>query len=175
MKYTKFRDIPQFTRWGSYRIDVDWDMLERCLERWNEAYGLDLDPDFQRAHVWSEQQQIKYIEFCLKGGRSGREIHWNCPTFGGKWKETHPIVLVDGKQRINAVTRFLKNEIPAFGSLQREYTDHLRLMQGGFSFNVNDLETRAELLQWYIDLNDGGVAHTSKEIEKVKKLLEKEA
>ena len=173
MKHTRFQDIPQFTRWGSYHVDVDWSYLERNLSRWDEDYGVELDPDFQRAHVWSETQQIRYIEFCLRGGKSGREIYWNCPTFGGS-HETHLIVLVDGKQRLNAVLRFMRNEIPVFGSLRNEYTDSPRLQHGRFSFNVNDLMTRAEVLQWYIDLNDGGVAHTSEEIKKVKALLAKE-
>jgi len=41
--------------------------------------------------------------------------------------------------------------------------------------NVNDLQTRAEVLQWYIDFNSGGVVHTAEEIARVKALLEKES
>jgi hypothetical protein len=33
-----------------------------------------------------------------------------------------------------------------------------------FVFAVNDLPTRAAVLQWYLDLNTGGVVHTSHEI-----------
>jgi hypothetical protein len=40
-----------------------------------------------------------------------------------------------------------------------------------FDFIVNDLRTRKEVLQWYLDLNTGGTIHTSDEIEKVKRLL----
>lgn len=43
-----------------------------------------------------------------------------------------------------------------------------------FLFSVNDLQTKAEILQWYIEMNSGGTPHTSKEIERVKKLLDQE-
>lgn len=69
----------------------------------------------------------------------------------------------------------MRNELPIFGgSLFSDFTDKLRITTGDFLFCVNDLETRAEVLQWYLDLNTGGVVHTSEEIEKVKALLAKE-
>lgn len=36
--------------------------------------GLQMQPWFQRQHVWTEDQQIAYIEFFLKGGISGRDV-----------------------------------------------------------------------------------------------------
>ena len=42
-----------------------------------------------------------------------------------------------------------------------------------FIFNVNDLKTEKEVLQWYVDMNAGGTPHTSEEINRVKKMIEK--
>lgn len=36
MKYTRFRDIPQFTRCGNYQVNVDWGYLEHHLAGWDE-------------------------------------------------------------------------------------------------------------------------------------------
>lgn len=36
--------------------------------------GLQMQSWFQRQHVWTEDQQIAYIEFFLKGGISGRDV-----------------------------------------------------------------------------------------------------
>jgi hypothetical protein len=176
MKYTRFRDIPQFTDCGKYAVDVGWDYLEPQLDGMNEGGGLNLDPDFQRAHVWTEDKQIHYIEFVLRGGRSSRDLFFNCPSWSrrGKWAEEQPIVLVDGKQRLEAARRFIRNEIGAFGSLYREFTDRMRIHNATFRVHVNDLQTRTEVLQWYLDLNTGGVVHTTEEIEKVRRLLEQE-
>lgn len=171
-KYTRFRDIPRFIDSGSYSVDVPWDYLEDHLGRLADGMVLDLNPDFQRAHVWTEEKQLNYIEFVLRGGQSSNSIFMNCSSWMGNFNT--PIELVDGKQRLEAARRFLKNEIPAFGSLYSEYTDRIGVMGACFKIHMNQLQTRREVLQWYIDLNEGGVAHTKEEIAKVKALLAKE-
>lgn len=175
-RYTRFRDIPQFVDSGSYAVDVSWDYLESSLAQWNEGGLLDLDPDFQRAHVWTEDKQIQFVQFVLRGGKSAQNIYFNCASWSGRnnWKTEQPILLVDGKQRLEAARRFMRNEIPAFGSLFSEYTDRIRITGPSFRMHVNDLQTRAMVLQWYLDLNTGGVVHTSEEIEKVRQLLKSE-
>lgn len=169
----KFRDIPQFTRTPTYYVNQSW----RYIGEWIETHlseGLNLDPDFQRAHVWTEQQQIRYVEFRLKGGASGKDLYFNHPNWMNSFEDEGNFVLVDGKQRLNAVMRFMNNEIPAFGTLYKDFEDRLSHGAADFVVHINDLKTRAEVLQWYIDLNAGGVAHTDEEIEKVQNLLDAE-
>ena len=169
----KFQDIPQFTKAANYHVDVAWDYM---FESWLPemiAHGLDIDPDFQRGHVWSEEQQIRYCEFVLRGGHSSKEIYINDPHWNKTFKEGEG-VLVDGKQRIEAARRFMQNEIKVFGHFRDEFTDHLDILKGRFSVNINDLSTKGEVYQWYLDLNDGGVVHTQDELDKVRKLMAKE-
>lgn len=137
-------------------------------------YGalLDLNPDFQRAHLWTTAQQIAYIEYILQGGSSGRELYFNCTGWGYTWKG--PYVIVDGKQRLQAVRRFMANEIPAFGHILSEYEDEPDILVARFSWNVAAVETRAEVLQWYLQFNSGGSVHTQDELDRVKKLLTQE-
>ena len=47
-------------------------------------------------------------------------------------------------------------------------------MKSNFTWHINDLEDRKAVLQWYLDLNEGGVIHTAEELNKVKKLLDEE-
>lgn len=165
----KFRDIPQFTRDSNYHMDSGWDYLfTSWISDMEETANLDLDPDFQRGHVWSEDQQIRYCEFILRGGKSSKELYFNCPG----WPNTAgQMVLVDGKQRLEAVRRFIQGEIAVFGYFKSEWTDRLDMLKARFSININNLETKAEVYQWYLDLNDGGVVHTEEELDKVRKLL----
>jgi hypothetical protein len=138
--------------------------------------GLDLDPYFQRGHVWSDDKQIAYVEFCLKGGESSRDILFNSPNWMSTYKGE--MVLVDGKQRLEAVRKFIRNELPIFGGNYLNDFDDPRLLlrrDAYFIFKVNTLKTKKEVLQWYLDLNTGGVVHTEEEINKVKKLLKKES
>jgi len=84
--------------------------------------------------------------------------------------------VVDGLQRITALLRFVRGELPVFGYKLGEYEDRLRMARSGdnLRFNVNCLKNKADVLQWYIDMNTGGVVHTDEEIEKVRVLLEEE-
>lgn len=170
----KFRDIPQFIR-ANYHINVSWRHLEEHLKSWNDRLTwIDMDPDFQRAHVWTEAQQIAYLEYRMMKGPSGAEIQWNC-TEWDRFKKPAPIQLVDGKQRLTAVLRFLHDEIPAFGHKKSEYEDQMSFGTGpDFIFFVNNLQTRAEVLTWYLQINNGGVIHTEEEISKVQSMLERE-
>ena len=169
----KFKDIPQFTRSGSYQVNIPWIFLKKQLNEFVNELHLQLNPDFQRGHVWTKEQQIAYVEFILRGGKSARTIYFNHPHWNyGDVNETE-FVCVDGLQRLTAALAFLHNEITAFGYYYKDYTDKLPI-QIGFIFNVNDLNTRAEVLQWYIEMNSGGTPHKTTEIERVKSLLEKE-
>ena len=166
--FTKFQDIPQFTRDANYRVNQSWNYLQDWLDRQIEE-ELDISPPWQRAHVWNNDQRSRYVEFILRGGRSGRDLYFNHPGWMGSFKGE--FVLVDGKQRLSAVCKFLNNEIPAFGTLYKDYEDKLPFMHVDFVININTLQTRAEVLNWYIDLNRGGTPHTDEEIEKVEKML----
>jgi hypothetical protein len=173
----RFSKIPSFTRDSAYRVDVGWGYLEKNLEDWSRDYGLELEPDFQRAHVWTREKQVAYVEFVLRGGKSSNQIYFNSPAFGSQRKKASlpdTIVLVDGLQRLTAVRAFMNDEFKVFGWSHSEFKDGLDICRHRFSVNVNDLGTRAEVLQWYLDLNAGGVAHTNDEIERVRQLLEAE-
>ena len=171
----KFNDIPQLTSYGNYNIHVQWASLLEWLESWEKEYNFDLNPDFQREHVWTEAQQIAYIEYKLRGGTHADLLLFNHPGWNSLSNfYKHGGVLVDGKQRLNAVCRFMKDEIPAFDYRYSQYTDRLRVHIARFTVHVNDLKTRKAVLQWYLELNAGGTQHTKKEIEKVKNLLKKE-
>lgn len=177
MKYTRFQDIPQLTKSGSWECDFPLDDVWRQVEQWKlEDPALDISPDFQRAHVWTEEQQVAWLEFFLRGGKTGRVIYFNHPGWGRSWKSRKGkphFVIVDGKQRLEAIRRFIQGEIALYGSFYPEFTDRLRIIQT-MKINVNDLETRAEVLQWYIEFNAGGTPHTDAEIDRVRALLEAE-
>ena len=69
-KITRFRDIPSFTRDGSWQCDFDFVYLLQFIDEHIKEYNLQLNPDFQRGHVWTEEQQIAWIEFFLRGGKT---------------------------------------------------------------------------------------------------------
>lgn len=185
----KFRDIKTFTNVGSYEISMPLDFIGNKIIEWqNEEPKLNLLPDFQRGHVWTKKQQISYMEFFLSGGITGRTLYFNCPewpNFGSiKKGEYNEFVIVDGLQRLTAILKFVRAEIPAFGHYVNNvsttckgpfFEDRLRMSYycDSLRVNINNLKTEKEVLEWYLELNAEGTPHTKEELERVRLLIKK--
>jgi len=169
----RFEDIAQFER-PAYQCDMPWWDLEGWIERHALIPGahVDFDPPYQRAHVWTSEQQVAYVEFCLRGGESARNIYFNCSSWMGAFNT--PIEIVDGKQRVMAVRLFMADELPAFGHTIDEYEDPPPMLSASLRIHVHKLQTRAEVIRWYLDLNYAGTPHTEEERERVRRMLEEE-
>lgn len=174
-KITRFKEIPQFTSDGSYQVNYPLTSLVKFIEDEVETMGLQLNPEFQRGHVWTEEQQIAWLEYHLRGGKSGNTIYLNNP-FQHSVREPRAgeysdYVCVDGLQRLTAAQRFVFNEIKVFGSYFKEFEDGIRVLPQMMILNINDLKSEKEVLQWYIDMNAGGTPHTAEEIQRVKDMI----
>lgn len=163
-----------------YNYAVDWDLcgIEHSLDHYAESYGLDLNPDFQRGHVWTMDQRTRFMEYFIKGGKVYAPIIFNSPAFAGYSKSgisdlDETIVIVDGLQRLTTFRMFMANQVPVFGGYKLEDFDKPRLITRSSHFRVavNTLQTRKELLQFYLELNEGHIAHSTSELERVRNLL----
>jgi len=181
----KFNEIPYYQA-PNYRVCVPWDhFVEEWIRKdekgvyWHgkdNACLIELQPDFQRGYVWTQEQQIAYIEAMFRGCITGREIYFNHPTWGSFVRfDEYPLVCVDGQQRIGAVIAFMENKIPLFGRLYSEYEGRMPMDRAQFYLNVHNLKTKKEVYEWYLFLNSGGTVHTKEELDKVRALIEKEA
>lgn len=172
----RYSDIPQFlTNHANYKVDVALQYLDTRIQEYINEDGLILNPDFQRGHVWTEKQQTAYVEYFLRGGKSGRDLYFNCPSWHCAAKTDYDeFVCVDGLQRITALRKFWNNELKVFGSYREQFKGRPREVQTLISININDLQTKEDVLQWYIEMNEGGTPHTEAEINRVKKMLEEE-
>lgn len=170
--YNDFQQIPKLTRSGNYQVNTQWKYLESWIQNMEQDLGLQLEPIFQRGHVWTREQQIAYVEFILRGGNTSKIIYFNYPSWHVNVKDGdyNDFVCVDGLQRLTAVRAFMRNEIPAFGTYYKDFKGHLPT-DAELLLNVNDLRSEDEVLQWYIDLNSGGTPHDEDEIQRVKDML----
>lgn len=171
----KFTDIPQLlTNKANYKVDVGFKYFSKTINQYIEEYGLILNPEFQRGHVWTEEQQEKYIEYVLRGGTSGKELFFNKPSWHCKAKtEYDDFVCVDGLQRITAIMKFQSNDLKVFGLYYNEFEGDPREVTTRISIRINDLQYERDVLQWYIEMNEGGTPHTKEEIQKVKDMVSK--
>lgn len=153
------------------------------LETWleNESldimHGVELVPDFQRGHVWSEEQQVKYIENVLRRivDESGLTIRFNCPSWrNDREKNTDlldQMVCIDGLQRLTAIRRFIAGEMKVFGVGFDVLPRRTILRDLQIVVKMYDFQFRRDLLNFYLDINGGGIAHSKEELNRVKGLL----
>jgi len=174
-KILRNKTIPQLIPTGHYRINTHVSMLKGTIDRYIKEYGLNLDPDFQRGHVWNMKQRVAYVEFILQGGKTN-PIYFNHTA----WMKSMDgeMVIVDGKQRLTSLLMFLNDEFTVFKNLDKEgvgyYASEFDYIPDNIEIVINDLPTRKQVLQWYLQMNKGNVAHTEDELSLVEKLLEKE-
>jgi hypothetical protein len=171
-------DLPKYlTPSGEYAVNTEWKRIEPwILDRADETgqtYEEIVNPYFQRNRVWSEEQQISYIEHIMKGGKIGKDIYFNSPTWDRETSGENTMFCIDGLQRITAVVSFLKNEFPIFETIYHNDIDRLPNLVCSFKLHVLDFQTEEEILTWYLQLNQSGTPHTKEELDRVRELKEK--
>lgn len=165
---------------GSYHID--WHYYQRTIDGYKDNWGgFELNPDFQRGHVWTKDQQKHYIENIMRGvvPFGGTVIKLNCPNYEtDDFKGDLPLGFqcIDGLQRVTAFKEYMAGNIKPFGLSLEDFEDSSYQSRSHiftFLFEIYSFKTRAELLRFYLDLNTGGTDHTEEEINRVKQLLQK--
>ena len=132
-----FRDIPIITI-AKYKVDVMWSYLEN----WLESENPDMDPDFQRGYVWTQKQKEQYVEWILRNGDSGRDVYFNHPGWFREWEGR--MIIVDGKQRIDAVIGFLNNKVKAYGYYRSQYSDTWNNLHCSFHVHAAPVHLRPD-------------------------------
>lgn len=110
---------------------------------------INANPDYQRGNVWSLDQRIKLIESIDKG-RYIPEI------ILAKSAEPYEYEIVDGKQRLHSIFKFLDNKIKYNGRFYNSYTEEEKTNFINFFLNITELEgTPEEIAEQFILLQNG--------------------
>lgn len=170
---------------ANYEVDIFLGRASPFLEATARDYGgLEMCPDFQRGHVWTERQQVAYMEAFFRGAlpSSSLLLQFNCRDFGDDPSaRATPTDLppgfqcLDGLQRYTAAQRFMDGEIKVFGLSADDLAGTSfdpRRMNLRFRIAVFNFRTRAEVLAHYVALNSGGTPHSPEEIRRVRRLLD---
>ena len=163
------RDIQDAVYVHYETVDYGLDFLAETVmdreDKWN------IDPDYQRDHVWTDDQRSKFVGYFLVVKRMPL-IFLN---YGVRRTHSVPEV-VDGKQRLTSLLRFVAGEIDAeLPSGQRVWWRDFDEVDRRCAPEVTCariyLPSRAAVLQFYINLNAGGTVHTQAEIDRVRAML----
>lgn len=129
-------------------------------------------PDYQRGHVWTDEQASAFVGHALCGGPMLPLIVNQHDRDGIR---RHPDIL-DGLQRLTAMRRWLRDELPArvdhTSFFFRETDKRFRLTM---SFVVQFVALpRLEAMRFYRRFNIAGTTHSKSAIDLVDKLIENE-
>lgn len=175
--YGIIRPLPK----AAYTVDHQLGYIEKFIVQQTEDLAtmggsFELDPDYQRGHVWSHEQRVGYIEALLRDS-APKTILFNCPG----WSRSdgnegdipnHTFQCIDGLQRLTAVRKFMAGEVEVFGGLKAADLDKTPFDPKRYrlQFAVYEFVNREDLLQFYLDLNGGGTVHSQAELERVRGL-----
>jgi hypothetical protein len=135
------------------------------LESGLQDYDWRDDAEYQRAYRWTDEQASAFMGHLLMGGLVN-PIIWNV-TSGDK--EAGPFWVVDGKQRMHAILRWLRDEILADIEDAKVYRRDcaLRLpLDLRVNFWIVQLD-EIGVRKLYLRLNRAGTPHTAEELAKV--------
>lgn len=136
---------------------------------------------YQRPLVWSLEDKQNLIESIYHGIGCGAILikinDWNYLEWLAKKGETELYFndVVDGKQRLNAIAEFTKNEFPdKAGHYYRDFAEcakHLFLDHQLFTYGEITNISDEDILKQFLKVNFAGVPQSTEHIEYVKSLL----
>lgn len=180
----------------AFNNDIKVDLLNiRCteiesyLESFDQLYGLELRPDFQRGLVWIQEQRVQYIETLVSGamGMHGRLITFNCASYNNTPEYDTDIpgmICLDGMQRLAAIRDFIARKFKVYPALDLEHGEgvdwdyfndtrySMERVGNGLVFQILNMVHKKEVLRYYLMLNSGGTAHSPEEIQRITDMLQ---
>lgn len=178
--YNLIRPIPD----SKYEVDIQLMRLEAWVTDQDadlrpSGGGVEMNPDFQRGHVWTTKQQVAFCEAFIRGD-APTKLLFNCPNFTGGYSlkngDLSPNVVqcIDGLQRWTALTKLARGEIQVFGGLvatdfANTPFDFRRLRA---QVRIYGIARREDLLDLYLRLNTAGTPHSTEELTRVRGLLD---
>lgn len=139
-------------------------------------FGVDFKPDYQRGSVWDEEDREKLLDSIFAGREIGRFVFKQLP-FNRTNDDGNYYEIVDGKQRMLTLLAFYENRFPYKGVF---YNDLSVLDKNWFmdaSIGVAELDqntTRAEVLEVFLALNEGGKPVAKEVLDHARELLKGE-
>lgn len=150
-------------RAGEYPIDMYIDWIRRG--------ALNFDADYQREYVWGEEEQQTFLRVLISGFPLGNVALAKAPDWDvidGPYIE-----VVDGKQRLTTLKKFVNNEIPIVLNGQDVYwfeftrAEQLSFGRPTLTAIILDEATPQHRLEYFIAVNFTGVPQSDEHRQKV--------
>ncbi len=134
--------------------------------------GLDLNPDYQRGNVWTQEQKVDLIDSIFRNIDIGKFT-----IIKREYRENFDFLyeVLDGKQRIIAVSEFFEGRFTYMGRRYQDLHPHDQHHFKNYAISyaeINPLNDEQKY-RYFLKLNTTGVAHDEEHLGKVRKMWEK--
>jgi len=154
------------------KINFSSSAVESLIHKYY-AFGVDMNPDYQRDYVWELEDKQLLIDSIFNNIDIGKFafIHLD----DKKWAETgNGYEILDGKQRLSTIIDFYENRF----SYKGVYYNDLSKRDKGIFLNHHIVQgevreaDRKAVLKYFLMLNRTGKAMDKSQLEKVEKMLD---
>lgn len=140
-------------------------------------FGVDFNPDYQRGAVWDDEDRQKLLDSLFNGRDIGRFVFKELP-YTRIEKDRCYYEIVDGKQRMLTLLAYFENRFPYKGVYYNDLSskDKDWLMNASIGVaEINQNATRAEVLEVFLTLNEGGKPVAKEILDHARELLKGES
>lgn len=147
-------------------------LIHRCL-----SSGIDMNPEYQRGNVWSEEEKQALLDSIFMHAEIGRfVIRSKEPDYNVDLNE-YLYEIVDGKQRLSTIVDFYLNRLAYKGVYYNELSpkDRYCFLNTHLSLADMDDATKEDALRVFLMVNQSGHSMDPAVLSSAKELLERES
>lgn len=167
-KITEKYDLDLFER-NSLGLRFSKTKLRELVNRYYED-GIDVEPEYQREHVWELEDKQKLINSIFTGMDIGKfVISFNSSVLSSE--DGFMYEIIDGKQRLTAIIEYYEDKFECNGV---KFSDLSIMDKKGFMSTTIDIAETEDLSEkkkreYFLAINDMGKPVDKSHIEKVRK------
>ena len=162
--------VDSFIKNKDVRINFQNQTVESLLH-YALYFGVDSEPDYQRDLVWTDEDKTNLIDSIFRNIDIGKFVFVELPY---KSVESPSYEVLDGKQRLNAITDYYLNKFPYKGvyynDLKRE-EKYWFLQRDVAIAKVREEITEAQKLKYFLMLNTTGHVMDKEHLKRVETRL----
>lgn len=175
-RYVWWHEIRPISENAESFVSEDADMLRlnyasmqvSSLLNRHYRFGIDMNPDYQRGHVWTEEDKVALIDSIFKGIDIGKFA------FATKHDMDFYYEIVDGKQRMTAIIEFYENRFRYRGKFFNELSHRDQDYIENYHVSVADIRgaDRNTVMKHFVAMNSQGRVMDSAHLEKVRAMIQ---
>ena len=134
------------------------------------SFGTNVNPIFQRGYVWEMSDNVALIDSIFHHIDIGKFVFIH-----NDYGDEYLYEILDGKQRLNALTMFYENRFSYKGLFYNDLSRHEQYIFDTYSVSYAEIHntTEEQKIRYFLNMNTSGKVMDKEHLDRIAKLLEK--